>query len=234
MGAQQTNRKNNNYVRPRVVVDKNSIEENMKKISQALLETYLLGKKYDESKVKQWGDDIIHFLSGTLCDKYPQYGFGIFFYMSEKTSYVSNNQLIYYEETDIFFHVTYYTDDFFSEIRVFAMYKRAPQKDFSKNIFDTNLFLNINKKLDALLSDRKFDLELFSNVLENIVNDINAILLARNNYPLSYHVGYINELPTKGVYIGYKLFGLANYPIFFNYGNDSFLCRVFLFFIDIN
>ena len=66
MGAQQTNRKNNNYVRPRVVVDKNSIEENMKKISQALLETYLFGKKYDESKVKQWGDDIIHFLSGTL------------------------------------------------------------------------------------------------------------------------------------------------------------------------
>ena len=59
--------------------------------------------------------------------------------------------IIYYKETDIDFFVQYNTDDFYSEVRLFAMYRRAPQKDFSKNIFDSNLFLNINKKLDVLL-----------------------------------------------------------------------------------
>ena len=71
--------------------------------------------------------------------------------MSDQTSYVSNRQIIYYKETDIDFFVQYNTDDFYSEVRLFAMYRRAPQKDFSKNIFDSNLFLNINKKLDVLL-----------------------------------------------------------------------------------
>ena len=70
MGNQQTSNKNTNYSQPRaqqrILIDKNSIEQNMKKICQALLETYLLRKKYDESKVKQWGDDIIYFISGTL------------------------------------------------------------------------------------------------------------------------------------------------------------------------
>ena len=84
MGAQQANSKNKNYSQPIRVVDKNSTEQNMKKICQALLETYLLGKKYDENKVKQWGDDIIHFISGSLCEKYPQYGFGIFFICQTK------------------------------------------------------------------------------------------------------------------------------------------------------
>ena len=238
MGNQQTSNKNTNYSQPRaqqrILIDKNSIEQNMKKICQALLETYLLGKKYDESNVKQWGDDIIYFISGTLCEKYPQYGFGIFFYMSDKTSYVGNRQIVYYKETDIEFVIQHNTDDFFSEVRIFAMLRRAPQKDFSKNIFDSNLFLNINKKLDVFLRGRKFNFELFQDIIKNIVNDINDMLLARNNYPLSFHVGYINELPTKGVYIGYKIFRLGYYPIFFNYGNDSFLCRLFLFFIDIN
>ena len=80
------------------------------------------------------------------------------------------------------------------------MLRRAPQKDFSKNIFDSNLFLNINKKLDVFLRGRNFNFELFQDIIKNIVNDINDMLLARNNYPLSYHVGYINERPTKGVY----------------------------------
>ena len=113
MGAQQANSKNKNYSQPIIVVDKNSTEQNMKKICQALLETYLLGKKYDESRVKQWGDDIIYFISCTLCEKYPQYGFGIFFYMSDKTSYVGNRQIVYYKETDIEFVIQHNTDDFF-------------------------------------------------------------------------------------------------------------------------
>ena len=54
MGNQQTSNKNTNYSQPRaqqrILIDKNSIEQNMKKICQALLETYLLGKNMTKVK----------------------------------------------------------------------------------------------------------------------------------------------------------------------------------------
>ena len=53
------------------------------------------------------------------------------------------------------------------------------------------------------------------------------MLLARNNYPLSFHVGYINELPTKGVYIGYKFFGLLYIMKSFQKNKKSFFYRCF-------
>ena len=156
-----------------------------------------------------------------------------FFYMSDITSFVSDNRCIFYSKTDVKFLVDYHTEDFFSEIRMLATLKKTePVKDFLSNMNNSELFLAINQKISDLLEDRTYKHELFKKLIDNICFDINEILLKRKNRPCSYHIGYINKLPLKGIYSYYKLFNLEFSPIFFTYKNDSFTCRIYLFLIN--
>ena len=94
---------------------------------------------------------------------------------------------------------------------------------------NSEFFLAINQKISDLLEDRNYKHELFKKVIENICSDINEILLAIKIKACSYHIGYINKLPLKGIYSYYKCFNLEFSPIFFTYKNDSFTCRIYLF-----
>ena len=62
---------------------------------------------------------IINDIENYLNKKFPEYGFGIFFYISERIAYVSSNNSIRYTKTDYSFVQTYNTKDFYSEIRIF-------------------------------------------------------------------------------------------------------------------
>ena len=208
------------------------ILEEMKKVSKNVLEKHLDCRRFIPEKVKIWGDDIISEIYSILSQKYPQYGFCIFFYMSEATAYVANDRCIFYSETDVVFAITFNTNDFYSEIRLFATKKRNNLKNFLDNINNSELLMNINKKISNFLSDRKFVLEPFQKLLDSLCLEINNLLLARNNRPCSYHIGFINKLPTKGIYFHYKFFNLEFLPIFFSYSNDSFNCRIYLFFLN--
>ena len=208
------------------------ILEEMKKVSKTVLEKHLDCRRFIPEKVKIWGDDIITEIYSILSQKYPQYGFCIFFYMSDITAYVSDNRCIYYSETDVKFVVPFNTNDFYSEIRLFATKKRNNLKNFLDNINNSELLMNINKKISNFLSDRKFEFESFQKLLGNLCLEINNILLARNNRPCSYHIGFINKLPIQGIYFHYKFFNLEFLPIFFSYSNDSFNCRIYLFFLN--
>ena len=208
------------------------ILEEMKKVSKNVLEKHLGCRRFISEKVKIWGDDIISEIYSILSQKYPQYGFCIFFYMSDITAYVSDNRSIYYSETDVKFVVPFNTNDFYSEIRLFATKKRNNLKNFLDNINNSELLMNINKKISNLLSDRKFVFEPFQKLLDSLCLEINNLLLARNNRHCSYHIGFINKLPTQGIYFHYKFFNLEFLPIFFSYSNDSFNCRIYLFFLN--
>ena len=208
------------------------ILEEMKKVSKTVLEKHLDCRRFIPEKVKIWGDDIITEIYSILSQKYPQYGFCIFFYMSEATAYVANDRCIFYSETDVVFAVTFNTNDFYSEIRLFATKKRNNLKNFLDNINNSELLMNINKKISNLLSDREFVFEPFQKLLNSLCLEINNILLARNNRPCSYHIGFINKLPTQGIYFHYKFFNLEFLPVFFSYSNNSFNCRIYLFFLN--
>jgi len=71
------------------------------------------------------GDLIIDEIHKTLSKKYPQYGYCIFFCISDKTSFVLDNRCIFYSKADVKFLVEYQTDDFFSEIRMLATIKNT-------------------------------------------------------------------------------------------------------------
>ena len=73
----------------------------IKSICKEILEKHLDGRKFIKDKVKKWGQLIINDTEEALKKKYPEYAYGIFFYMSEITAYNSNAQTIYYSETDI-------------------------------------------------------------------------------------------------------------------------------------
>ena len=219
---------------PPIEIGTETILNEMKTLSKNILEKHLMARKFNKDKVKKWGDLIIDEIHVTISKKYPQYGLCIFFYISDKTSYVSDNRCIFYSKTDVKFVVEYHTDDFFSEIRILATKKNTGSiKDFLSNMNNSELFLSINQKISDLLEDRTYNHELFKKVIDNICFDINEILLEKkNNRPCSYHIGYINKLPLKGIYSYYKIFDLEFSPIFFTYKNDSFTCRIDLFLIN--
>ena len=213
-------------------INKEAMHDEIKTISKTVLEKHLVGRKFDKSKVKKWGNLIIDEIHKIISDKYPEYGFCIAFYMSDLTTYVSNERKICYPKSDTSLFVYYYTDDFFSEIRILATKKNGPMNNFFDIVSDNELSSAINKKISDHLEGRTYEHEICFKVLENIVKDINEILLARDNKTVSCHIGYINKLPTKGIYFYYKFFNLEIYPIIFNYKNDSLTCRVHLFLIN--
>ena len=206
------------------------IEEDMKGIIKTILEKYLSCREFNQENVKNWGENIMSEIHQNISEIYPQFGYGIFFYMSERTAYVSNHRAIYYDQTDLMLLVSYKTDDFYSEIRLVACKKRESQQNFLNN--DQDFYININNKLSDYLSGRIFDLDKFSEIIDDILEKVNKMLLNKENYPCSYLIGYINEQPETGVCFHHKFFDLKFSPVTFEYSNNSFTCRLFLFLIN--
>ena len=206
------------------------IEEDMKGIIKTILEKYLSCREFNQENVKNWGENIMSEIHQNISEIYPQFGYGIFFYMSERTAYVSNHRAIYYNQTDLMLLVSYKTDDFYSEIRLVACKKRESQQNFLNN--DQDFYININNKLSDYLSGRIFDLDKFSEIIDDILEKVNKMLLNKQNYPCSYLIGYINEQPETGVCFHHKFFDLKFSPVTFEYSNNSFTCRLFLFLIN--
>ena len=212
-------------------LDKSEIEKEMKEICNNILIKHLDGRPYEKDKLPKWTELILNDVSIELKKKYPDYGYGIIFYISDKTNYVSSSKSVLYPKTDLNFLQVFNTKDFYSEIRVFANKKYTPRKDFLKNISPTEI-LNINNILKDILECRSYKSDKCNNYMENIVNDINSVLIERTNRPCSFHVCFINKLPIKNIYFNYIFNDLDYMPLFFTYANDSLSCIVYLFIVD--
>ena len=212
-------------------IDKDHISNEMGNIITETLTKHLMGRIFDKDKVKKWGNIIIDEIHKELSNKYPEYGYIIFFYISEITGYAANYQHIYYPETDIKLYEEYDTNSFYSEIRMIATKIHGQRNNFLNIAKDKELSSEINQKLSEHLEGRTYNPDLFPKLLVNICEDIADILLARH-IPCSQHVVYIHERPTKGIYFYYKFFNLKLYPLFFYYEAYSFYCRIYLFLIN--
>ena len=212
-------------------LDKSEIEKEMKEICNNILIKHLDGRPYEKDKLPKWTELILNEVSIELKKKYPDYGYGIIFYISDKTNYVSSSKSVLYPKTDLNFLQVFNTKDFYSEIRVFANKKYTPRKDFLKNISPTEI-LKINNILKDILECRSYKSDKCNNYMENIVNDINSVLIERTNRPCSFHVCFINKLPIKNIYFNYIFNDLDYMPLFFTYANDSLSCIVYLFIVD--
>ena len=179
----------------------------MKSLSKAALDIVTSNKKFDLKEAKRWGDDLIYGIRTLLKRRYPQYAYCICVYMSDPTGYVANDRTVLYRESDIQFVLTSDSDKIYSHVRVCAYKKRPPKNNFENNLHDYGLTNNIN--------------------------GINELLLARDNKPCSYNIAYINKLPMRRFYFDFKIFDVDYYPIFFNYSNDSFICRDYLFLLNL-
>ena len=203
----------------------------MKEIAKNILIKYLDGRKYEKDKLPKWSELILHSTSVELKKKYPEYAYGIFFYISEKTNYVSSSKSVLYLKTDLNFLQIFNTTDFYSELRVFANRKYTPRKDFNENMTSTDI-LKINNKLKEILENKTYKSDLCNNYIENIVNDVNNILIERTNRPCSYHVCFINKVPIKDIYFNYIFYNVEYMPFYFSYSNDSLSCILYLFIVN--
>ena len=116
------------------LTQKESANQNIKEICKKYLEKHLEGRKFNKEKNEKWGEMIIDDIKNELLKNYPDFGFGIFFYISEQTAYVSDANAIYYQNTDNILVQTYNGDSFYSEVRVFTNKKYSNFKDFLNNI----------------------------------------------------------------------------------------------------
>ena len=207
------------------------IGDDMKKISKNILEKHLDGRKLNMEKIKTWSEMIINDIGNILKQKYPEFGYGIFFYISDKTACNSSSKSIDYLKTDKNLLQIFNTNDFFSEIRIFANKKYNKRNKFLNNISSEEI-IKINKLLQNSLEGRSYIFEKCSNYITNIAQDINNILLARENRPCSTLIGFINQLPTKNLYFTYKFFDLEYMPLFFSYSNDSLSSNIYLFIVN--
>ena len=211
--------------------NKEELERDMKEIAKNILIKHLDGRKYEKEKLPKWTELILQDTTLELRKKYPEYAYGIIFYISDKTNYVSSSKSVLYPKTDLNFLQVYNSKEFYSEVRVFANKKYSPRKDFMKNISPTEI-MKINDTLKNILECRSYKSDKCNNYIENIVNDVNSILIERTNRPCSFHVCFINKLPVKHIYFNYTFVDLDYMPFFFTYANDSLSSILYLFIVD--
>ena len=211
--------------------DKVELEKEMKEIAKNILIKHLDGRKYEKEKLPKWTELILNDTSLELRKKYPEYAYGIVFYISDKTNYVSSSKSVLYPKTDLNFLQVFNTSDFYSEVRVFANRKYNPRKDFNENITPTDI-MKINNKLKEILENKNYKSDMCNTYIENIVNDVNNILIERTNRPCSFHVCFINKVPVKDIYFNYLFYNLDYMPFYFSYSNDSLSCILYLFIVN--
>ena len=214
--------------------DLESIKEDMTGIVKDILEKQLACRTFTEDKVKTWGDEIMEKIYQQLKEIYPQYGYGMLFYMSDISAYVSNAKKVCYQSTDITLLVSHQTVNIYSEIRLIAYLKRGTIPNFSSYILNyRDLFLNVNNKLFDNLSGRTFDYDKFPDIILDVLNDVYKMFTSLENNPCFYLPGYINEQPEITCF-HHKFFDLEYLPVTFEFSNNSFICRLFLFLINNN
>ena len=201
--------------------NKEELEKDMKEIAKSILIKHLDGRKYEKEKLPKWTELILQDISLDLRKKYPEYAYGIVFYISDKTNYVSSSKSVLYPKTDLNFLQVFNTSDFYSEVR----------KDFAQNITPTEI-MKINNKLKEILENKSYKSDMCNNYIENIVNDVNNILIERTNRPCSFHVCFINKVPVKDIYYNYLFHNLEYMPFYFSYTNDSLSCILYLFIVN--
>ena len=211
--------------------DKVELEKEMKEIAKNILIKHLDGRKYEKEKLPKWTELILNDTSLELRKKYPEYAYGIVFYISDKTNYVSSSKSVLYPKTDLNFLQVFNTSDFYSEVRVFANRKYNPRKDFNENITPTDI-MKINNKLKEILENKNYKSDMCNIYIENIVNEVNNILIERINRPCSFHVCFINKVPVKDIYYNYLFYNLDYMPFYFSYSNDSLSCILYLFIVN--
>ena len=231
VSAEPNIKKEKEEIEEKEVLNKEELENDMKEIAKFILIKHLDGRKYEKEKLPKWSELILHDTTLELRKKYPEYAYGIVFYISDKTNYVSSSKSVLYPKTDLNFLEVFNTNDFYSEIRVFANKKYNPRKDFAQNISPTEI-MKINDTLKNILECRSYKSDKCNNYIENIVNDVNSILIERTNRPCSFHVCFINKLPVKHIYFNYTFVDLDYMPFFFTYANDSLSSILYLFIVD--
>ena len=147
------------------------------------------------------------------------------------TAYVSNFNAIYYTSSDTYIIEDYNTNQYYSEIRVFATKKYSVKEHFNKYM-TSNDILKINKRFHDSLEGRIYSHNQVLNYCTNIVNDINQILLEKTNRINSFHICFINQLPIKNIYTDFKFIDLEFMPFFFSYSNDALSSNLYLFLVN--
>ena len=109
---EEASAESNNKEKEKDDFDKGEVEKEMKEICNNILIKHLDGRPYEKDKLPKWTELILTDTASELKKKFPDYGYGIIFYISDKTNYVSSSKSVLYPKTDLNFLQVYNSKEF--------------------------------------------------------------------------------------------------------------------------
>ena len=210
-------------------IEKSEREEVIRKKEKDLLEKHLEGRKFDEEKIKKWSNSILEEMEEFLSIKYPNFGFGLFLFVSEPISYRVYRRSIYVPKTDSSVTEVYKSNNIKASFRVFITKLKNQKFDIEKVNLDH--LLKVNKIFNDSFEGRSFSDEKLDFYLENAIKDINTYLLKFDELGHSFNQGFAFNNAENKFHFYYKIGKMRFFPYCASYANESLLAHLFLFYV---
>ena len=216
---------------PLPVSKKDEMNNDLKKKFKEILIKYLDDRTFKEEKVKSWTNNILNEAKEYFVSKYP--GYNLFLL----NSIYPRNIIFRSKAGSISVPNSDYPDfaDFSNEglycILYYFFYKNY-NLEYYLDDYESEIIQKGYEILEKHLDGRKFDYEKIFNYNNNIIDDlINYILEKEKNLRcFCFNEIYKNPITAK-YFFKYLSYGKQIYSkIFFNYTNDSLICRNSIYF----
>ena len=208
-----------------------NITDDLKEYFKAILVKHLDDRAYNETKIKNWTDNILLECKEYFIKKYPDYDLFLYCFVCERNVYFKdNNNTISNPNDDNSYSISFFTNNLFSDIYFF--FYRHYTLDYSLNKFEASIIKEGNEIILKHLENRKYNYDKIGNYNIDINKDHLNYILEKNNKLKCFAINRIFKYPIEGKYdFNYLSHGKDIYRVIFQtYQNDSLFCTHDVFF----
>ena len=210
---------------------KDKIRTDLKDYFKTILIKHLEDRMYNESKIKNWVDNILLECKEYFIKQYPDYDLFLICAIYEKSVYFTEDCYhLCIAAIDASDFVDFYTDSLYSCLNFFC-YKHYFLY-YNLNDYESDIIRKGNETLLKYLEGRNYNTEKLRSYNNNINKEHMNYILEKCNKLRSYCINRIFQSPIKGkYYFKYLSHGKDIYrAIFQSYQNEAIICTHDIFF----
>ena len=218
---------------PLPIYNKDEMNNNLKLKFKEILIKHLDDRSFKDEKVKSWTNNILNEAKEYFIKKYPDYNIFLLNFIYPKNIYfLAKDATISVINSDCCNFVNFSNDGLYCCLYYF-FYKNY-NFNFNLNLddYESEIIQKVYEILGMHLDERKFVYDKLANYNKNINEDITKYILEKEKNLRCFCINEIYQNPIKGKYY----FKYLNYrkqiysKFFFNYTNDSLICRNSIYF----
>ena len=214
-----------------VIVSETPIKDNLKEYFKKILAKHLDDRAYNETKIKNWADNILSESKEYFIKQFPDYDLFLICFICERNVYFTENcKNISITATDASDFVNFQSDSIYCGLNFF--YYKHYILNYNINDFECDIIRKGNETLLKHLEDRKYNVDKIGSYNENINKEHMDYIVGKCNKLRSYCINKIFQNPIKGkYYFNYLSHGKdIHRAIFQSYQNDELICTHDIFF----